>query len=246
MKFKGIIFDVNGTLIDILTDEGLEEIYRSISHFLTFHDIYLHRWELRDEYLAIIRKQRDASKEDYPEFDAVKTWREFLKRHEHPKRPISRNRMKHLPLYLAQMYRGISRHRLELYPDVLSTLNELKSRYKLAALSDAQSAWAAPEIRQVGLDSFFNPLVVSGDFGFRKPDPRLFRVALKGLNLTPDEALFVGNDMYRDIFGAQEIGLKTVFFKSNQGRQSKEGVEPDYIIYRFGELLQAVEFLEQN
>ena len=52
MIIRGIIFDVNGTLIDILTDEGDESIYRAIGHFLSYQGIYLHRGQVRDMYYA--------------------------------------------------------------------------------------------------------------------------------------------------------------------------------------------------
>ena len=62
--------------------------------------------------------------------------------------------------------------------------------------------------------------------------------------MRPEEVLFVGNDMYRDIFGASLAGMKTVFFSSNQGRKKANGAEPDYIIYQFAELRQAIAFFE--
>ena len=43
MEIKGILFDINGTLTDIKTDEGNEEIYRAIAHVLTYQGISLHR-----------------------------------------------------------------------------------------------------------------------------------------------------------------------------------------------------------
>jgi len=52
--------------------------------------------------------------------------------------------------------------------------------------------------------------------------------------------------MYRDVYGARKLGIKTVFFRSNQGQQEKEGVEPDYIIYTFPELLNALRFFEKQ
>ena len=66
------------------------------------------------------------------------------------------------------------------------------------------------------------------------------------MHMEPSEVLFVGNDMYRDVYGAQKLGIKTVFFRSNQGQQEKEGVEPDYIVYNFQELLNAVRFFEER
>ena len=53
MNIKAIVFDINGTLIDIQTDEGNEEVYRGISHFLTYQGIQAHRWEVRDEYYQL-------------------------------------------------------------------------------------------------------------------------------------------------------------------------------------------------
>lgn len=66
------------------------------------------------------------------------------------------------------------------------------------------------------------------------------------MKMDASEVLYVRNDMYRDVCGAQSIGIKTVFFKSNQGVQEKEGIKPDYIIYSFPELLNATRFFENQ
>ncbi|MBI4806653.1 MAG: HAD family hydrolase [Desulfovibrio sp.] len=246
MNVKGIIFDINGTLVDIQTDEGNEEIYRGISHFLTYQGIPAHRWEVRDEYYSIMDEQRKKSTEQFPEFDAVELWREYLRRRPEACKALPPGKLKWMPQFMAEMYRGISRYRLQLYPEVQNILDELSQRYELAALSDAQSAWALPEMRAVGIDRYFDPIIVSGDLGYRKPDSRIFKAALEGLDMLPEEVLFVGNDMYRDVFGASQMGMKTVFFSSNQGRKKPSGAEPDYIIYQFAELRQAIAFLENQ
>jgi putative hydrolase of the HAD superfamily len=244
MIIKAIVFDINGTLIDIQTDEGNEEVYRGISHFLTYQGIRVHRWEVRDEYYQLMDEQRKASGEEFPEFDAVELWWEFLRRRTRACQALPPEKLEWMPLFLAEMYRGVSRYRLQLYPDVRDVLDELSGRYKLAALSDAQSAWALPEMRAVDLEKYFHPIIVSGDLGYRKPDPRIFQAALDGLRLPPENVLFVGNDMYRDVYGASQMDLKTVFFSSNQGRKKAKGAEPDYIIYQFAELRQAIAFFE--
>ena len=71
MEIRALLFDVNGTLIDIETDEGMEEAYRAISHFLTYQGIALHRGEVRDLYFQIMKEQFAASTETFPEFDVV-------------------------------------------------------------------------------------------------------------------------------------------------------------------------------
>jgi len=66
------------------------------------------------------------------------------------------------------------------------------------------------------------------------------------MKLRPQDVIFVGNDMYRDVYGAGKLGMKTVFFKSNQGDHEYHGINADYIIYNFEELLNAVAFLEDK
>ncbi len=244
MKFKGIIFDINGTLVDIWTDEGNEQIYRSISQFLKFQGIRMHRQDVRDEYYRLMSAQKKASGEEFPEFDAVGLWRSLLETRMPETCPIAKQKLRLLPQILAEMYRAISLNRLQLFPQVQEIVKELAGEYALAVVSDAQSAWALPEMRTLGIAGYFNPIVVSGDYGYRKPDERLFRMALAGLKLEPSEVLFVGNDVYRDIYGAKRLGMKTVFFSSNSGQKSMDGVEPDYIIYAFSEFRRALAFLE--
>jgi len=239
MAIKGILFDLYGTLIDIETDESLEEIYRSIAHFLTYHGIYLHRWEVRDRYYEIMKQQKEERGEEYPEIDVEAIWNSFL-RQEGIGAPLARRQ---LATILAQIYRGISRKLLQLYPDVKSVLNKLRPTYRMALVSDAQPCYALPEMKAVGLEGYFDPIIISADYGFRKPDARLIKKALDTMKLVPAEVICVGNDMYRDIYGGSQLGIKTIFIDSNQGAKSHENVTPDYFAHRFEDVLKAVEAL---
>ena len=118
------------------------------------------------------------------------------------------------------------------------SLDVLRDRYPLAIITDAQSAYARGELHKVGLLGCFDPIIVSGDHGFRKPDPRLFQLALDGMGVAAENALFVGNDMYRDIYGAQEAGLTTVMFDSDQGQKIYQDCAADYTITDFRDLLK--------
>src|SRR5258708_382359 len=80
MEIRALLFDVNGTLIDIETDEWMEEAYRAIAHFLTYQGIALHRGEVRELYFQIMKEQFSSSEERYPEFDVVAVLRELLLR----------------------------------------------------------------------------------------------------------------------------------------------------------------------
>ncbi len=229
MAIKGILFDLYGTLIDIETDESIEEIYRGIAHYLTYQGVYVHRGEVRDRYYQIMKEQKEACSEEFPEIDVEAIWGEFLRQEGIEGAPARRK----LAPILAHLYRGISRKRLRLYPDVKRVLDELRQSYRLAIISDAQPCYALPEMKAVGLDDYFDPVIISGQYGFRKPDQRLTAKALDSMNLTPSEVIFVGNDMYRDIYGASRLGIKTILVESNQGEKYHEQTMPDFIARRF-------------
>jgi putative hydrolase of the HAD superfamily len=239
MDIRAVAFDVNGTLISILTDEGMDEIFRSAAHFLTYQGIDLRRHQVRDLYFQIMKEQQQASSQEHPEFDAVAIWRSIIQANRTDfTRALPAAKLRQLPRFLAEMSRGISRHRLGLYPHVREVLDVLRDRYPLAVVTDAQSAHARGELHQVGLLRYFDPIIVSGDHGYRKPDRRLFQLALDGMSVAAEHTVYVGNDMYRDIFGAREAGLKTVMFDSDQGTKVHLDCVADYTITDFRDLLE--------
>lgn len=244
MDLRAILFDVNGTLIDIETDEGQDSIYRTLSRFLTYQGLALEPDDLRDRYFRIMDEQRRSSRERYPEFDAVGIWRTLLQGATgRTMEPLPAEKRGQLPLFLAELHRALARRRLSLYPEVRDVLDDLGRRYALGVITDAQSAYARPELAAVGLAGVFAPIIVSGDYGYRKPDPRLFAAALEALGVRPDQAIYVGNDMYCDIFGAQQAGLRAVFWPTQYGKKAHADVAADYIIYSFAQLREAVAFL---
>jgi putative hydrolase of the HAD superfamily len=239
MKIKGILFDLYGTLIDIETDESMEEIHRTIAHFLTYYGVYLHREEVRALYYQILKQQKAESREKYPEINVQAVWETFLVQQGLKAGRASRK----LAETLAYLYRGISRKRLQLYPSVKRVLDELRRDYGMAIISDGQPCWALAEMRAAGLDGYFAPVIISAAYGFRKPDPRLIQEALDILKLSAGEVLFIGNDMYRDIYGASELNIKTIFFASNQARQSHPETTANYVTSQFEDVLQGVKAL---
>jgi putative hydrolase of the HAD superfamily len=247
MIVRGLIFDINGTLTDIHTNEWHDDVYRVISNLLSYQGIALGPKTVKESFFQIMADQRAASGERHPEFDAVGIFREIITRHSTDfTRRLPPEKLEQLPRLLAETHRAASRYRLQLYPGVEHTIKQLLPNYHLAIITDGQTAYAIPELNAVGLFGYFDPVIVSGDFGYRKPDKRLFARALTAMQMEPSEVVFVGNDMYNDVLGAEALGIKTVFFQSNQGQQEERGVEPDYIIYNFPELLNAVRFFERR
>ncbi len=245
MQVKGIIFDINGTLTDIYTNERDDEIYRVLSNVLSYQGIVLDPHVVKELYFRIMKEQRAAHNGRHPEFDAIGIFHTILTQYATDfTRGLPTRKLEQLPGLLAETYRAASRFRLQPYPGVVDTIRQLHQKYHLAIVSDGQTAYAVPELNAVGLAGYFDPIIISGDVGVRKPHERLFTDALTAMKMKPSEVLFVGNDMYRDVYGAKRVGMTTVFCKSNQGLEEKEGVKPDYIIYQFPELLNAIRFFE--
>ncbi len=238
MEIKAIVFDVNGTLIEIHTEDDSEACFRAAGHFLTYQGIDLRRHQVRDLYFRTMKHQQRTSSQEYPEFDAVAIWRTIINDHATDyTRSLPPEKLEQLPLFLAEMYRGISRRKLRLYPHVRDVLDVLRDRFKLAVVTDGQSSYARGELHKAGLADYFDPIVVSADHGFRKPDRRLFQIALDGLGVAAENAMYVGNDMHRDIFGAREMGMTTVMFNSDQGAKQHQGCAADHTIHDWRELL---------
>jgi putative hydrolase of the HAD superfamily len=241
MDIRAIAFDVNGTLVEIWTEDDSEQVFRAAGHFLTYQGIDLRRGQVRELYFQAMKAQRKNSAQAHPEFDAVDIWQTIIEEHATDyTRQLPTEKRNQLPLFLAELTRGVSRRQLRLYPYVREVLGILRERFPLALVTDAQTAWARGELHQVGLLEYFDPIVVSGDLGYRKPDRRLFQQALDAMGVAAEHTLYVGNDMQRDIYGAREAGMKTVMFNSDQGKKDYLDCLPDFTITDHRELLGIV------
>jgi putative hydrolase of the HAD superfamily len=242
MDIRAVVFDVNGTLVRILTEDDSDQIFRAAAHFLSYQGVDLHRDQVRELYFQILKQQQRSSPEEYPEFDAVDIWRSIIDAHQTDfTRALPAAKLQQMPLFLAEMSRGIARRRLRLYPYVREVLDVLREQFPLAVVTDAQSAHARAELHKVGLLDYFHPIVVSGDHGFRKPDRRLFRLALDGMGVAAENAMYVGNDMRTDIVGARDAGMTTVMVDSDQGTKVYLDTVPDHTITDFRDLLKILD-----
>ncbi|MED5265727.1 MAG: HAD-IIIA family hydrolase [Candidatus Neomarinimicrobiota bacterium] len=109
-------------------------------------------------------------------------------------------------------YRRAREANLLLYPNVNHTLVELmKMGIKLAVVSDAPSREAWMRIYYLNLHHHFDIVLTFDDTNARKPSPIPFQMALKELNTDPNETLMVGDWPERDVAGANNLGIRTIF-----------------------------------
>ena len=87
--------------------------------------------------------------------------------------------------------------------------------------------WAKVRASEAG--GFTDAVVVSGDLGIHKPDPRIFALALSKIDSKADTTLFVGDNPEADIAGASGVGMQTAWMRL--GRQwPLEHLRPDYVL----------------
>ncbi|MDH4069092.1 MAG: TIGR02253 family HAD-type hydrolase [Ignavibacteria bacterium] len=109
-------------------------------------------------------------------------------------------------------YRRAREAALVPYPHVSLTLFDLVKRgMKLAVVSDAPRREAWLRLCYLNFHHFFDAVVTFEDTGERKPSPAPFRRALELLRVNPHEAIMVGDWPERDVAGAAQVGMITVF-----------------------------------
>ena len=93
-----------------------------------------------------------------------------------------------------------------LYPEVVEVLQKLQPRFQLAVISNFDGRLRFI-LEHLGISKFFAHIFISSEIGADKPDPEIYRRALKFVNLKPDQVLYVGDDPDRDWRAAAEAGL---------------------------------------
>jgi epoxide hydrolase-like predicted phosphatase len=97
---------------------------------------------------------------------------------------------------------------------LIDFIRSLRPHFKTGLLSNAWSDMRDYLISQ-GLDQAFDTLVISAEVGLVKPDPSIYRLALKKLGVTPEQAVFV-DDFPENVAGAQSIGMHAIQFHEQE------------------------------
>jgi len=92
------------------------------------------------------------------------------------------------------------------------TLTTLRKRgYRLGLITNRSDVEHFYELlAEVGIGPLFDLTLASGEVGVRKPDPAIFAVALERLGTTAQESIYVGDNYWADVIGAQNAGVTPV------------------------------------
>jgi putative hydrolase of the HAD superfamily len=232
MKLDAILFDLYGTLIDIETDEEQPQVWSTLARFLGYQGLLLTSDTLRAAFLERQDASLASSPEQCPELDVPGIFRALLAE-------LGHSDDGQLALQMTRLYRALSIVRFGLFPDTLVGLRALHPVFKLGLVSDAQRVYLDPEIDMCGLRPLFDVIVVSSDHGYRKPDPRLFGTALLRLGTPACRAIYVGDNVERDVCGARSAGLRAVLLRDTAESQPEDlRCQPDIRLMTLSDLCQ--------
>ncbi|MCM1290835.1 MAG: HAD family hydrolase [Prevotella sp.] len=94
-------------------------------------------------------------------------------------------------------------------------LKKLHEKYPLALVSNFYGNLHTV-LKDFNIDTLFDVIVESATAGVRKPDPKIFRMAVTRLRIPAEDILVIGDSVKKDILPAKEIGCKTAWLESTQ------------------------------
>ncbi len=131
-----------------------------------------------------------------------------------------------------------------LLPDAEMVLGLLRNRYRIGLICD--SGMSPGKILKKVLQrhdvlKYIFVTIFSDEIGYTKPNPRIFKAALKKLKVQPNEVIHVGDLLATDIVGAKAVGMKAIWFNwKNDKKNDNVNIMPDYEINRLSQLLQII------
>ncbi|AHF98017.1 MULTISPECIES: HAD family hydrolase [Desulfurella] len=222
MKYKNIFFDLYGTLIDIKTDDYKPEIFYYLSNFLNYEGIRVEKEFFQLRFEENIKHQLSISQEKYPDVDIKKAFYDTIL-------SFGYNTCDYLLDTIMKIYRTLSILEFKVFDDVHKVLSNLKKDYNLGLISDAQTIFLYKEIGILSLESYFSSITHSSVLGFRKPDERIFKIALDKLNAKANESVYIGDSIKRDI-GSKKVGMTFILVKRGESIYDKEFGEADVVV----------------
>lgn len=100
------------------------------------------------------------------------------------------------------------------FPDTVETVRQLAALYRLGIITNGPGDLLAARLKTIGLDRFFPPSrrIAADQVNAYKPDPAIFRIAMRHMGLPATSVIFVGDSWDFDIQGAVTAGMPAVWF----------------------------------
>ena len=125
---------------------------------------------------------------------------------------------------------------------VETTLQNLRERFKIGVITNfTDSKYIYDKLSELNMWYIWDCIVVSVELGWRKTNPKIFNKFLQLMTVRADEALFVGDDVAADIFGAKAVGMKTALRLKGKINRGENMVKPDFTVTSVKELIDLLD-----
>ncbi|MED1559287.1 HAD family hydrolase [Bacillus paramycoides] len=217
--YKAILFDLDDTLLnrDNAVDNMfliiLEKCYESVED------------STRNEML---QRFKAYDKRDYGYSDKTNVLESFFDEFP-PKYRLPRN-------YIQDFWNKNFPNCFSINQNTINFVNIIKEKVKVAIITNGTTLRQKAKIINTNLNSCFDIIIISEEVGISKPDKRIFELALNRLNVQPEAALFVGDDIEKDIGGCQNANINGIWFNPHMIKNDSE-IKPHAEINSFDRLL---------
>ena len=131
-----------------------------------------------------------------------------------------------------QWYRTNRFHGLQLFDDALETLVAVRSsvsRRRIGMITNGPAETQHAKIDLLGIRPMFDFILVSGEFGYAKPDPEIFAEALQLGDASPAQTVFIGDSAEFDMTGAFNAGMRSIWMNRHNLQWVDQTFTPDHI-----------------
>lgn len=239
MKIQAVIFDMGGT---IETFEYTRELRLETTAMIQQKllqagiDLHLSNEQLFDVISSGLDRYKRWSLQSMEELPSRRVWSEYiLLNFDVAKEKVVEISEELMLLIETRFYRRAMRPEM---PEVLQSLKEMG--LKIGIISNVNSRGQVPtNLKEYGIIDYFSPIVLSSEYGRRKPDPSIFHHAARLINAPTSQCVYVGDRVVRDIDGARRAGygLAIQIRHAFKHGENDTGCTPDAVIENMTELL---------
>lgn len=145
---------------------------------------------------------------------------------------------------LGEMFAAERRNRPIVYEETFEVLDQLKGKYKLLLLTNGSPDLQKEKLAGVpSLASYFDYIVISGDFGHGKPAESIFEHAMSLLNITAEEGVMIGDKLTTDILGSNSVGMRNMWI-NRHGLIHENEIVPVHEITSLRDIQNIIDSLE--
>jgi putative hydrolase of the HAD superfamily len=137
---------------------------------------------------------------------------------------------------IANRYRDLREERVLLHEGALETVQWLRSEgIKLGLMTNGAGPPQRAKLERFQLANHFEHIIIEGEFGAGKPDPRVYRTLIEALGVPAEQTWAVGDNIEVDVRGAMRQGMRGVWVNPD-AREAPPGPDPDHVISSLSEI----------